>query len=279
MVAMHCSDEIAPMFRHSEICPRTYNCTDLTGQYGYTPLVQDIGPSIVAIISCSLSILGSLLILYTYMRWKDVRTGSRSIITFLAIADFFTALGYVIGSVNYIAHFGDREGTQPCSVFQQVCEVQSFLTSTSSLSSFAWTSILAIYLYLIIVKAKINLAYRLMPLYHVIAWLLPLFITLPLLCVGRLGYSPYAASNWCYIGEDLPYTNPNHQCGYINWKMVGLIFVAGKAWEIATYILVVVFYAAIKWHIYREVRLVPLWFKSSFLCTVLPHSSVRYCLF
>ena len=245
------------MFRNTEVCPRMYNCTDLTGQDGYTPLVQGIGPSIVAIISCSLSILGSLLILYTYVRWKDVRTGSRSIITFLAIADFFTALGYVIGSVNYIVHFGDTGGTQPCRVFQQVCQVQSFLTSTSSLSSFAWTAILAVYLYLIIVKAKINLAYKLMPLYHVIAWLLPILITLPLLCVGRLGYSSYAASNWCYIGEELPFTDPKHQCGYINWKMVVLLFIAGKAWEIATYILVVAFYAAIKWHIYREVRLAP----------------------
>ena len=251
---MHCKDEVIPMFRGNDLCPHHYNCTELTGREDYKSLVLGVGPSIVAIISCTFSMLGSLLIVYTYVRWRDIRTGSRSIITFLAIADFVTAFGYVTGSINYILQYLEEpEQLQTCPVFQQVCQIQSFITTTSSLSSFAWTSTLAVYLYLIIVKSKMNLAYRLMPLYHVIAWLGPLLITLPLLAIGNLGYSPYAASNWCYIGESLPYTNPKYQCGHLNLRMVLLIFIAGKAWEIITYIVVILFYARIKWHIYREV--------------------------
>ena len=222
---------------------------------GYVATVQDIGPSIVAILSCTLSILGSLLIIYTYVRWKDLRTGSRSIITFLAIADLVTAAGYIIGSVNYIYHFGETEDTQPCAVFNTVCQIQSFVTSTSSLCSFAWTSILAFYLYTVIVKEKVNLVTRLIPLYHLIAWLLPLIITLPLLITGRLGYAPYAASNWCFIKDLLPNGNWLYLCGRLNYKVTVLVLLGGKAWEIFTYILVIVLYTAMKWHMHKEVSL------------------------
>ena len=235
------------------ICPRPLNCTDELQRDGYVPLVQGVGPSIVALISCSISIFSSLLILYTYVRWKDVRTGSRSIITFLAIADLVTASGYVIGSANYIYQYKeDRNPYDPCNTFNTVCKIQSFLTTTSSMSSFAWTSILAFYLYLIIVKAKIRTAYRLMPLFHIIAWLLPLVITLPLLIEDKLGYSPFAASNWCFIG---PRSVQNKApCGSLDYELFLLVLVGGKLWEIITYVLIIALYMAIKLHIYKEVK-------------------------
>ncbi len=40
-------------------------------------------PSYFSLVSCSLSVLGSLLIVFSYWRWKDIRTGSRSIVTFM----------------------------------------------------------------------------------------------------------------------------------------------------------------------------------------------------
>ena len=239
------------------ICPRPLNCTDELQRDGYVPLVQDVGPSIVALVSCSISIFSSLLILYTYVRWKDVRTGSRSIITFLAIADLVTASGYVIGSANYIYEYRnwkDRNPYDPCNTFNTVCEIQSFLTTTSSMSSFAWTSILAVYLYLIIVKAKIRTAYRLMPLFHIIAWLLPLVITLPLLIKDRLGYAPFAASNWCFISARS--VRNKDLCGNLNYELFLLVLVGGKLWEIITYVLIIILYMAIKLHIYKEVNLV-----------------------
>ena len=257
---MKCSEGIAPPFSHADYCPGVYNCTELTGEEGYSPLVNDIWPSVVSIVSSSLSVLSSLLIIYTYVRWKDLRTGSRSIITFLAIADLVTASGYVMGAANYISHFGKREGSEACKVFQTLCEIQSFLTSTSSLSSFVWTSVLAVYLYLVIVKSKFILAKKLLPLYHIAAWLLPLFITLPLLVAGKLGYSSFAASNWCFIADKMPHTNLKEQCGHFDWEIFLFVLVGGKAWEILTYILVVVLYIAIKWDIYKKVSLYNVFF-------------------
>ena len=247
-----CYEDVAKKFDDYQIvCPRPFNCTELLFEGGYETTIQERWPSIVAIISCTLSIFGSLVIVYVYARWKDLRTGSRSIVTFLAIADLFTALGYVFGSTNYVHHYGDAENTHECMRFNTACQIQSFVTTTSSMCSFAWTSILAIYLYMVIVRAKISLANRLMPLFHVIAWAAPLLITLPLLITGKLGYSPYAASNWCFIKDSLPNDNTRYLCGHLNYEVMLLVLVGGKAWEIMTYVLVIVLYTAMKWHIHE----------------------------
>ena len=250
-----CSAEAAEDYFGKEdiLCPRHVNCTELLQLDGYKPTVQEQWPSIAAIISCTFSVLGSLLILYTYVRWRDLRTGSRSIVTYLAIADLVTALGYVAGSVNYVVHYRDTENVVQCPTFATICQIQSFVTSTSSLCSFAWTLFLAVYLYLVVVKAKIVLANKLIPLFHVVAWGVPLLITLPLLITGKLGYSPYAASNWCFIKDYLPPNDHKYLCGHFNYEQMLLALVGGKAWEISTYVLIIVLYTTMKCRIHKEV--------------------------
>lgn len=223
-------------------CPRELSCED-----GFGTLVMSPRAAIISIFSCVLSCLGSLLIIFSYWRWKDIRTGSRSVITFLAIADFFTAFGYIIGSSNYIAYYGDYENTLRCAKFQEICEIQSYITTWSSLSSFAWTCALAIYLYFTVVRKRIALALKIIPFFHVIAWGVPIAICLPLLIRGKLGYSPFAVSTWCFIGSAM-------ESSKLDAETIGLIFLAGKGFEIFTYILVVVLYIVIKCHIWKETR-------------------------
>ena len=175
-----------------------------------------------------------------FCRWRDIRTGSRSVITFLAIADFFTAFGYIMGSVNYLTYF--KQDLTKCEVFDEVCTIQSFITTWSSMSSFFWTVALAFYLYLTLVHTKIFLANRFMPFFHVFNWGFPILICFPLLVTSKLGHSPYAASTWCYISL---IGNKN--------KSVGFILVAGKFWEILSYFLVIGLYTAIKCHIRKQV--------------------------
>ena len=205
------------------------------------------GPTVVSLVSCCLSCLGSLLIMATYAAWRDIRTGSRSIITFLAAADFVTAAGYIMGGANYLYRYHHRySGT--CELFLRVCELQSFITSWSSLSSFVWTSVLGLYLYLTIAHSRVFLAARLVPISHLLAWAGPIPILLPLLLTNRLGYSHIAASNWCYIKG-----SADRSSGGLETL---LLFVAGKGWEILTYIAVILLYTAIKCHIYKEVGVV-----------------------
>ena len=231
---------------HTEYwCPRTLN----TCESGYRSLVNGPRPSYTSLASCTLSCLGSLLIVYSYWRWKDIRTGSRSIITFLAIADFFTAAGYIIAAGNYLTYFGEYEATPQCVVFQQICEMQSYLTTWSSMSSFAWTSALALYLYLTIVHGRILLANNLIPLFHVIAWVLPIVICLPLLLTNNLGFSRLASSNWCFI-------RGRNDLFEVQVKPIVLSLVAGKLWEMLTYVLVIVLYVWMRCHIRREVSFI-----------------------
>lgn len=205
-----------------------------------------IAPSYVAIVSCIFSCLGSFLIVLTFFLLKDMRTGSQKIITLLAIADLTSAVGYIVGSANYLHH---RHLTSDCGNFKQVCVGQATVTTYSSLVSFLLTVILAFYFFLIIIFKRVQVASKLMILYNVVAWGGPLVIVVPLLALGKLGYSHFAASNWCYVSDDGESLSSN-------WLTTVIILIAGKLWEILSYIIVSVLYAIITVHIGKTRRLV-----------------------
>ena len=230
-----------------DLCPQTFDCTEKAGYVSF-----DIGraPSYVAIASSGLSCLGSLLVIATFLLLKDMRTGAQKIITFLAIADFISAAGYIFGSINFLVHF-DQNNTESCHVFDVLCSIQASITSWSSLSSFCWTLILAFYFYMVIVYNRKPFASRLLPLYHIIAWIGPLFVIAPLTGFSKLGYARYAASNWCFVRD--PNNTSNIANLQNNTETIALIFVAGKQWEILTYIGVILIYALITIHLWRVI--------------------------
>ncbi len=98
--------------------------------------------SYVASVSSGFSCLGSILIVVTFYAVKHMRTGTRKIITFLALADFVSAAGYIVGSVNFLMHYNKTESKE-CQVFEDIiCVAQATITSWSSLVSLLWTAIL-----------------------------------------------------------------------------------------------------------------------------------------
>ena len=235
-------------------CPHTYDCQNIDTTENDTYVSFDIGraPSYVAIASSTLSCLGSFLIFATFLLLKDMRTGAQKIITFLAIADLISAAGYILGSINFLVHF-DQNNTQSCFVFDVLCRIQASITSWSSLSSFCWTLILAFYFYMVIVYNRKPLASRLLPLYHIIAWIGPLFVIVPLAGSLKLGYARYAASNWCFVAENTSNTTSVENNDTRTIVTFVFIFVAGKLWEILTYIGVILIYALITVHLWRVI--------------------------
>ena len=229
-----------------DVCPQTFNCTEKD----YYNVSFDIGrsPSYVAIASSGLSCLGSFLVIATFLLLKDMRTGAQKIITFLAIADLISAAGYIFGSINFLVHF-NQTNSHSCQVFRGLCRAQASITSWSSLCSFCWTLILAFYFYMVIVYNRKALASRLLPLYHIIAWIAPLFVIVPLTVLNKLGYARYAASNWCFVAD--PINTSNFTTLISNPETIVFIFVAGKLWEILTYIGVILIYALITVHLWR----------------------------
>ena len=240
---------VTMLFDEDPVCPSSVNCTEIRSRLGEPHLVSlEIGrwPSYVAIVSSSLSCLGSLLILITYFALKDIRTGAQKIITLLAVADFISAAGYIMGSINFLTHFNETS-TGSCKVFERVCLAQATITSWSSMVSFWWTVILAFYFCLIMVYRRLQLAGKLMPLYNIIAWGSPLLIVIPLFATGNLGYAPYAASNWCFVRVQ-NYTDSNFRHEGLT---IFIVFMAGKLWEILSYVIVTILYIMIIVHMGR----------------------------
>lgn len=101
--------------------------------------------AIITLISASLSLAGGLALLLTYVKITDFQTAVHRLLVFLTIGDILTAFGYIIGTVNFLRLDADQRTTT-----DPMCVAQSFITTFSSLSSFGWTSIIAIHLYLLI---------------------------------------------------------------------------------------------------------------------------------
>lgn len=221
------------------VCPGVANCSDHPGEVSFT-----IGPapSYVSLVSSLCSCLGSLLILLAFLTLPEIRTGAQKLITLLSIADFFTAFGYFMAAINFLLHFdrspSDSRNTS-CGSFHTVCEIQSFITTTSSLNSFLWTTLLAVYFHVVIVNKQTVFSKKTFIVCNLIAWGLPLIITIPLVISGKLGFTPYAASNWCFI-EDTEFLPLKDKP-----EIIVLILVAGKFWEIMCYIIVTVLYISI----------------------------------
>lgn len=232
-------------------CPRHADCELYNGLVS-----RDIGlpPSYVAIVSSCFSCLGSLMILIAFVSFRDVRKGiAQRIITFLAIADLFSAVGYIFGSINFLIFFNESDPNR-CKVFNWLCKAQAFLTTWSSMSSFVWTAILAFYFYLILVYLKRPFRSKFQQaVLHTLAWGAPLLIVIPLMALDKLGYAKYAASNWCFVKD--PQALSNSSMPLLNSSMpanssyyvenILIVMVAGKLWELLSYILVIFLYTHI----------------------------------
>ena len=223
-------------------CPESHPCQNNLVSYDFGKV-----PGYVNVVSSSLSCLGSVFIVAVYLLFKDMRTGAQTVMTLLAIADFFIAFSYLLGSVNFNTAFGSKDPAR-CAIFISICEIQSFITTWSTISSFCWTTILALYFFLVLVFRKGKLAEKLIPLYNIIAWVGPLCIVGPMLVFGKLGYAPYVTSNWCFIKD---YSKKP----LIEKPLLILYILLGrKLWEVISYIVVLVFYIWIRWNIRKVCR-------------------------
>ena len=210
--------------------PAMYNSS--TPTLYQTVIAGEVVNKVLSTTAASLSIVGALIIISTFVMWPDLRTNSRRMIVFISIGDLFVAISNVIG-----LYTTSSEDTR--------CAIQATLNIAAVLSSFFWTVYLSFYFYLTICK-KIctEVEARVMKLFHVTAWGIPLLIAAIAYGVKEVGNSKdLVSSGWCWIKY-----RPTQ------WeKMVLWMFIAGKGWEILAYIAITVFYVLIKLQIRQEV--------------------------
>ena len=160
-------------------------------------------PCYVGMVSNTLSCVASVLIISLYITLKDLRdNGAQSIITFIAISDFFTAFGYMIGDIHLLAYSYNDHLVKPdwglCSISKNACEIGSYIVTWATMTSYIWTIILSLYFYFTIAHNR-NMTKKFMPLYHILAWGVPILVVFPLLCFKKLAYAPFVSGIWCYI--------------------------------------------------------------------------------
>lgn len=159
----------------------------------YIDLANDDLNRVLVSVSTGLSLIGVSVIILTYTFIKDIRTVSRHVIVCISIADFVTCMSNFWG---LLIEPQTKHLYSPLS-----CKLQSFFGTTSILCSFLWTMMLAVYLYIVLVKDKPALGKRIItPFSHVICWFIPLVINITALAMHRLGNGgDKTSSGWCWI--------------------------------------------------------------------------------
>ncbi|GAA6222877.1 probable G-protein coupled receptor 157 [Lates japonicus] len=181
---------------------------------------------VVVLCSCALSFVGSSLIILTYIIWSDLRTTPRKLLVYLSVADWLSAVSYAFG-VWRVFHTDSVD-----------CVVQGAISTFANTSSFFWTVAIAVYLYVFIVRSSQRVADRLVWVFHLVSWGVPLIITIAAVAMNKIGYDASEVSvGWCWVRIHAP--------DRVLWMLL-----TGKIWEFLAYLTLPVLYILIKRHIH-----------------------------
>ena len=191
------------------LCPDTYYCED--ERHGYAAIDPKllVIQTVAGLVSSILSMVGATTILLAYCAFKDLRKGSaQTIITLLSLADLGTAFVCILGIANYyIFQRTNSDVIRACWIFYNVCQIQASLALWCAMCSSIWSTVLAIHLLQASLLSELRWTERLLPLYNIVAWTLPITIVLPLLITGQFGYTPTYLS-LCYISASSSANEP-----------------------------------------------------------------------
>lgn len=83
-----------------------------------------------------------------------------------------------------------------------------------------------------------------MPLYHILAWGVPILVVFPLLCFKKLAYAPFVSGVWCYmeIYHNMP---PFARDDYIAFTFV-------KMPELVSFVLILVVFIITCWKFHKR---------------------------
>lgn len=195
-------------------------------QNGSQPLL--LPNEILATLTASLSIFGTTFIIVSYFAWKDIQSTSRKILVYISVADFLTSVGTIMGLWS----------SDPL-----VCTVQSTMGTLAVLCSFFWTVFMSVYLYVSLARKRPRVANKLMILFHILGWGVPIVVTTIAARTEKLGNNKdEVTSGWCWVKNAMSFEQQ------ILWMLL-----AGKGWEMAAYIIITVLYVLVRQSI-KKVR-------------------------
>ena len=200
---------------------------------------------VVSYVVCTLSALGSLLIVLSYFCFKTLRSKTRLLLVNISIMDFGVGCSNLVGiAVGYERHIVNVNATDPVldSGAERLCLAQAFFADWCTHASIIWTILLSVYIYLLITHSESLFTKYALTAFYPIGYGLPLILSLWFLNTGRLGYTPYNFAGWCSIVGD-------------SASEVYVTFIGYDLWIYLTFILVPVLSLSVHCNIREKVGL------------------------
>ncbi|KAI6649207.1 hypothetical protein LOD99_11574 [Oopsacas minuta] len=188
------------------------------------------------------SIIGSLFIIWTFCVYEDQRTRARLFLLFIAICDFFTAVGYAIALIWSLFNKDFSICVNNKShVVLSACIIESGIDMYFPVCSFFWTVVLGFHIFFLFIgkayfKKKVVFVCIL-----VAGWGLPLLNTLVAFFLNVLGPGPPTSNaGWCFINYNI-YDN-NTKNDKLHWVFE---FTFAKMWDLSAMIIVIIMYTIV----------------------------------
>lgn len=162
------------------------------------PLIEPgfiLAVKITAGTTCVLSILGSCLIIFSYVVLVDLRTSARQLLVNLSIADIIITLSHFIGLFTNFERFIEHYNPEAwnTSTIDPVCISQAAFTLFGSISSFLWSMAIALYLVMLTTCKKPKVMKKItLPILYIVCWGIPAIMIIPNAVKGYFGYSQAA---------------------------------------------------------------------------------------
>ena len=160
---------------------------------------KDIKIRAVVGVSCCLSILGSFLIILSFILFKNRRTRAREILLHISFMDMGVGLANLIGLSVYFDKYYLYYHEHPPAYIDGLCKTQAFFAAYFTLASILWTIALAGFLYFLIIYHRTKRSIHFLRISYIFCYALPLVVSLWLVLTGKLGHSPVESSGWCTL--------------------------------------------------------------------------------
>ena len=176
-------------------------------------------------------------------RFQDIKDFSNDLRDFKLVADPSDTGSHC--SIN--TQFFDNRASTYCNL----CVYLEFISYIGSLSTMLWAVCVCFHFFILVSYRSTKLASRLTYAYYVIAWLVPLGISLWLLFHNWFGFEPTYSTVNCGIKTGcVPHHHPYHydqnRYGKHNWnQLIGLLF-GFKIWQVLVFLIIPCLFVAIR---------------------------------
>lgn len=214
-----------------------------------------LAPRILSSVLSSLSMIGALLIILSYIFIRSIRTKAREVLFHLSLADLGVGLANLIGAiVNYghlidTCHHGEHHSNsssshhQLCLAYVQLCKTQAFFAEFFMIASILWTLLLAFYVYILVLDTGRKASLWIVRFGYLVCWGLPLLLSLWFVLTKKLGKTALGGAGWCSLRVE------SHE-GDIHFFTV---FFGSDLWVMMTFLLILVLYTTTHCHLKEKV--------------------------